>query len=101
MVQMTPVTLRGPDIPIPSRVAAPAVSVCIANWNCVELLRRCLQSLLDQPQGVSFEVVVVDNASTDGAADMVAAEFPQVELIRNADNRGFSKANNQAAAVAR
>jgi hypothetical protein len=77
------------------------VSVCIANWNCRELLRRCLESLYDQPQGVSFEVVVVDNASADGAADMVAAEFPGVTLVRNRDNRGFSKANNQAAALAR
>lgn len=76
------------------------VSVCIANWNCVALLRRCLESLFDQPQGVRFEVVVVDNASADGAADMVAAEFPQVTLIRNGENRGFSTANNQAAEVA-
>lgn len=88
--------------------AAPAVlpavvdvSVCIANWNCCDLLRRCLESLYDQPQGVAFEVVVVDNASADGAADMVAAEFPGVTLVRNAENRGFSKANNQAAALAR
>ena len=101
MSQVMHSTIHAPDIPIPHRTAAPAVSVCIANWNCVELLRRCLQSLFDYPQGVSLEVVVVDNASTDGAADMVAAEFPQVALIRNDDNRGFSKANNQAAAVAR
>lgn len=81
--------------------AAPDVSVCIANWNCRDLLRRCLQSLYHQPQNVRFEVVVVDNASADGAADMVAAEFPQVTLVRNAENRGFSAANNQAAALAR
>lgn len=80
---------------------APEVSVCIVNWNCVDLLRRCLQSVYDQPQGVRFEVIVVDNASTDGAADMVEAEFPQVVLVRNRDNRGFSRGNNQAAAVAR
>ena len=85
----------------PARVAAPDVSVCIANWNCRALLRRCLESLFDQDQGVPFEVVIVDNGSTDGAAEMVAAEFPQVELVRNADNRGFSVANNQAAALAR
>jgi N-acetylglucosaminyl-diphospho-decaprenol L-rhamnosyltransferase len=84
-----------------SRALAPDVSVCIANWNCVTLLRRCLESLFEQDQGVPFEVVVVDNASSDGAADVVAAEFPQVVLVRNTDNRGFSKANNQAAALAR
>lgn len=64
------------------------------------MLRRCLESLYDHEQGVSFEVVIVDNASTDGAADMVQREFPQAVLIRNAENRGFSVANNQAAAVA-
>ena len=81
--------------------AGPVVSVCIANWNCVGLLRTCLRSLFDRPQGVGFEVVVVDNASADGAADMVAAEFPQVVLVRNPDNRGFAVANNQAAALSR
>ena len=90
-------TTRAPAAHAP----APDVSVCIANWNCRELLRRCLQSLYDQPQGVRFEVVVVDNASADGAPDVVAAEFPQVTLVRNAENRGFSAANNQAAALAR
>ncbi|MGL6072893.1 MAG: glycosyltransferase family 2 protein [Fimbriiglobus sp.] len=78
----------------------PWVSVCIVNWNCVELLRACLRSLLDQPQGVPFEVVVVDNASTDGAPDMVSREFPSVRLLRNRQNVGFSRGNNQAAAVA-
>jgi GT2 family glycosyltransferase len=77
------------------------VSVCIANWNCRDLLRACLESLLDQPQGVRVEAIVADNASTDGAADMVAREFPEVILHRNATNQGFACANNQAAARAR
>ncbi len=85
----------------PPRSAPPDVSVCIANWNCAELLRRCLQSLFDHPQGVAFEVVIADNGSTDGAAEMIATEFPQVVLIRNADNRGFARASNQAASAAR
>ena len=76
------------------------VSVCIANWNCAPLLRRCLRSLFESPQGVRFEVIVVDNASTDGAAAMVVEEFPQVILIPNAANRGFAAASNQAAARA-
>jgi GT2 family glycosyltransferase len=77
------------------------VSVCIANWNCKELLRNCLRSLLEQPQGVSVEVIVVDNDSRDGSADLVSGEFPEVTLIRNGSNRGFARANNQAAARAR
>jgi GT2 family glycosyltransferase len=89
------------NAPHVARPVAPDVSVCIANWNCAELLRRCLHSLFNQPQGVAFEVVIADNGSTDGAAEMVAAEFPQVVLIRNAENRGFARASNQAAAAAR
>jgi GT2 family glycosyltransferase len=77
------------------------VSVCIANWNCRDMLRDCLQSLQSQGQGVRLETIVVDNASSDGAADMVARDFPGVVLIRNASNRGFSRANNQAARQAR
>src|SRR5581483_6236825 len=77
------------------------VTVCIANWNCREMLRGCLASLYEQPQGVRLETIVVDNASEDGAADMVAEEFPEVRLHRNAANVGFARANNQAARLAR
>src|SRR6266481_7184863 len=73
------------------------VSVCIANWNCRELLRGCLQSLTEDAQGVRLETIVVDNASTDGADVMVAQHFPSVRLIRNRENRGFARASNQAA----
>src|SRR5262245_52512173 len=89
-----PPRLRGPA------TDAPDVSVCIANWNCRDYLRGCLASLLESPQGVAIEVIVVDNASTDGAADMIAAEFPEVVLIRNRENVGFAQASNQAAAGA-
>jgi GT2 family glycosyltransferase len=77
------------------------VSVCIVNWNGREMLRDCLTSLCRRPQGARREVVVVDNASGDGAPDMVTDCFPDVTLIRNPDNRGFARANNQAAARAR
>ncbi len=76
------------------------VSVCVVNWNSRELLRRCLESLLEQPQGARLEVIVVDNGSTDGAPAMVAARFPQVRLVCNRDNRGYAAACNQAAARA-
>jgi GT2 family glycosyltransferase len=75
--------------------------VCIVNWNCRDILRDCLESLLRHEQGVAAEVIVVDNGSDDGAADMVAADFPEVLLIRNAENTGFARANNQAARHAR
>jgi len=86
--------------PQPSAGGPVDVSVCVVNWNCRRLLCDCLASLLDQPQDVRLEVVVVDNASADGAADMVAALFPEVVLRRNAANLGFARANNQAAALA-
>lgn len=77
------------------------VSVCIANWNCRDLLRACLASLRDHAQGAAVETIVIDNASADGAADMVRREFPDVVLHRNPTNVGFARANNQAAEVAR
>lgn len=75
----------------------------VVNWNRRELLRACLESL--ERQSVSdFEVVVVDNGSTDGSAEMAAADFGgcakfRLKLIRNAENRGFCAANNQGIAA--
>jgi GT2 family glycosyltransferase len=77
------------------------VSVCIVNWNCREVLRACLTSLTSESQGVRLESIVVDNGSTDGAPDMVRQCFPEVVLLANDENRGFARANNQAAAAAR
>jgi GT2 family glycosyltransferase len=77
------------------------VSVCIVNRDCAGLLRVCLQSLLHAPQGARLEVLVVDNASADGAACLVAREFPEVVLLRNCSPQGFAQANNQAAERAR
>jgi len=74
------------------------LSICIVNWNTRDDLRQCLLSLPCGAGELALEVFVVDNASTDGSAEMVSGEFPQVTLIRNADNRGFAHANNQALA---
>lgn len=79
----------------------PTVSVCVANWNGGEVLRACLVSLRAAALEVPLEVIVVDNASTDRSAEMVAQEFPEVQLLRNGRNIGFSRANNQAARQAR
>jgi GT2 family glycosyltransferase len=76
------------------------VSICIANWNCQDHLRACLESLHYQPQGARFETIVVDNGSNDGAPEMVDRDFPEVILHRNTTNRGFAAANNQAAGFA-
>ncbi len=76
------------------------LSVVIASWNTAPLLAACLRTLSDAAGAVAFEVIVVDNASTDASADRVASEFPGVRLIRNAENLGFGRANNQGIALA-
>lgn len=71
------------------------VTVCIVNWNGARWLRNCLTSLREV-QGVRFEIIVVDNASEDGSAEMVRNDFPEAQMIVNCKNAGFAKANNQA-----
>lgn len=77
------------------------LSVIIVSWNTRHLLRECLESLYKFTSGISFEVFVVDNNSSDGSAEMVRKDFPQVILIENKENAGFSKANNQAIRVSK
>ena len=79
----------------------PDLSVIIVNWNVRDLLRRCLHSILASLPACQLEIIVVDNGSTDGSPEMVRTEFPQVHLMANPDNRGFTAANNQGLAVAR
>jgi len=79
------------------------LSVVIVNWNVRELLRRCLHSVLASGRlgGLAMEVIVVDNASSDGSVEMVRAEFPPVRLIANEENLGFTRANNQGITASR
>jgi N-acetylglucosaminyl-diphospho-decaprenol L-rhamnosyltransferase len=74
----------------------PGLDVVIVSYRCEELLRACLRSLQQHPAPVPVAIHVVDNASGDGTAEMVAAEFPNVELTVNDRNAGFAAANNQA-----
>jgi len=77
------------------------VSIIIVNWNTRDVLYDCVLSVYDQTRDVSFEVILIDNASTDGSVEMVQNEFPQVQLIINQQNRGFAAANNQGIKIAR
>ncbi len=70
------------------------LSIIIVSWNVRALLEKCLFSVFKNQS--DFEVLVVDNASTDASAEMVKEKFPQVKLIANQENRGFAAANNQA-----
>lgn len=75
----------------------PELSVVVLSWNTKDLTLACLRALFAEPPARPREVVVVDNGSEDGSADAIAAEFPQVVLERNAENRGYSGGNNQGA----
>ncbi len=72
------------------------LSIIIVNWNVRELLEKCLVSIFKDPPRKIFEIIVVDNASCDGSPEMVKEKFPQVKLIKNKENLGFARANNQA-----
>jgi len=72
------------------------VSVILVNWNTRELLRQCLGTIPEAADGLTREVIVVDNDSRDGSSEMVAREFPEIRLLKNHRNIGFAAANNQA-----
>jgi GT2 family glycosyltransferase len=72
------------------------ISVVIVAWNAQHYLELCLESLAEAPPRRSMEVLVVDNASADGTAEMVESRFPDVKLIKSSENLGFAKGNNVA-----
>ncbi|MGE5601766.1 MAG: glycosyltransferase family 2 protein [Nitrososphaerales archaeon] len=74
------------------------LSVVIVTWNVRKLLAACLAALPAATDGVMTEVIVVDNSSTDGTAEWLAAELPTVQLLVNQENAGFARANNQGLA---
>jgi GT2 family glycosyltransferase len=76
------------------------LSIIIVSWQVKERLEANLKSLFLSEGDFKYEVFVVDNASTDKSAEMVAEKFPQVKLIKNNENLGFAKANNQAIKLA-
>ena len=72
------------------------LSVVIVNYNVVNFLEQCLNSVLAASQNLRIEIFVVDNNSVDGSVALVRDKFPSVQVIANTENVGFSKANNQA-----
>lgn len=77
------------------------VSIIIVNYNVKYFLELCLHSVQQALQGIDAEIIVVDNNSSDGSEALVKEKFPEVIFIANKDNKGFSKANNQAYAIAK
>ena len=75
--------------------APPLVSVIVVSWNSRRFLPGCLGSVEEQTHP-AVETIVVDNGSTDGSAELVAGRFPRARLLKNRDNLGFCRANNDA-----
>lgn len=72
------------------------LSISIVSWNTRDVLDACLKSVFETTRDIEFEVIVVDNASLDGSAEMVEDKYPEARVIRNTENVGFSRANNRA-----
>jgi len=77
------------------------ISIIIVNWNTKDLLRDCLNSVIEQTAKADYEIIVVDNNSTDGSIDMVKSEFKEAVLIENSKNLGFARANNRGIKVSK
>ncbi len=71
------------------------LSIVAVNWNTKDYLRRCLSAIRADPPDRELEVIVIDNASADGSAEMVRQEFAEVQLIENRENTGYARGNNQ------
>ncbi len=82
-------------------MSAVLLSICIVNYQAREYLRNCLHSILANPPEGEFEIIVVDNRSSDGSVEMLQQEFPQAMLIENPRNLGFTVPMNQALQRAR
>ncbi len=76
------------------------ISVVILSYNTLAITLDCLIFLF-KSKGMELEVIVIDNASTDGSAEAIAKKFPQVKLVKNSSNLGFAKANNQGMQMAK
>lgn len=81
--------------------AAPTVSAIVVNWNTLRMTLDCLGSIEAECAGIAHEIIVVDNASSDGSPEAIAEAMPGVKIIRNERNLGFARANNQGIAAAR
>jgi len=75
------------------------LSIVVVNWNTRDLLKNCLDSVYQTINNLTFEIIIVDNASSDDSVEMLKKDFPQAIRICNQENRGFGAANNQAFAV--
>jgi GT2 family glycosyltransferase len=79
----------------------PDLSICIVTLNAQQYLRNCLESIQKHASGLSHEIIVVDNGSSDGTLTMLKESYPEIAVIANHENLGFTKPNNQAIQIAK
>ncbi len=77
------------------------LSIIIVNWNSAEFVRRCVDSIRRQPIGLTYEIIVIDNASFDGCDRMLREHHPEVSYVQSHENLGFARANNLAFKLSR
>jgi hypothetical protein len=70
------------------------LSVIFVNWNAVAYLRECIADIYEHTRGISFEIIVVDNASPEGGVDSLKEQFPRLIIVKEEKNLGFARANN-------
>lgn len=78
----------------------PELSILIVNFNAQEKLRLCLDSIRSHRNSIVLEIIVVDNASSDGSVDMIKSRYPDVKLVIEKTNQGYTKGNNTAIKIA-
>src|SRR5690349_21603761 len=77
------------------------VSIVIINYNTFELTCKCIASIIEKTRQVSYEIILVDNASVECKADLFLEKYPQIVLIKNSHNQGFAGGNNTGILAAR
>jgi GT2 family glycosyltransferase len=77
------------------------LSIVIVNYNVRYFLEQCMHSVKKAVNGIESEIFVVDNNSVDGSVEMLTDKFPEIKVIKNSENLGFSRANNQAIRLAK
>ena len=77
------------------------ISIILVNWNSEEYLKKCIDSFKESVRDISYEIIIVDNNSTGNSALVIKQTFPEVILLKNNANLGFSKANNIGAKIAK
>lgn len=83
-----------------SKMDINTISIIIVSYNTQDLIRNCIQSIINKTKSINYEIIVVDNASTDGTQETICSNFPQIKLIANKTNIGFGAANNMGIKIA-